>query len=360
LDKPSTRILAFDWLRGIATIVMVQTHALALLRPVLRAGPFFDRLQALDGLVAPSFVFTAGFSIALVQVRGAADGQRLARIRRTSRRIGEVLLVATLVNWMWFPIFREPHWILRIDILQCIGLSLLLALPLLALLAPYPRVIPWATLALALAAFGTAPLAEHIPDPLGHFLNISTGSVFPLLPWAGYVYLGASIGAVAASRSRRVLLAWLFALAALGWAVHLAGPFWGWLYPAHAFWVTDPTNHGNRWAIVCLLVIALLSIEKRAPAGFSKNAAVRFITVFGTSSMAAYFFHEALLYYRIFGLFSFARFWEDREGWWAYWGLTCLLIAATFALAWLTDRVYSVYDRLLRGKPAAPTSLPRP
>jgi hypothetical protein len=36
------------------------------------------------------------------------------------------------------------------------------------------------------------------------------------------------------------------------------------------------------------------------------------------------------------------------------------LIAATFALAWLTDRVYSVYDRLLRGKPAAPTALPRP
>jgi uncharacterized membrane protein len=357
LEKNS-RILAFDWLRGIATIVMVQTHALALLRPELRAGAFFDGLQRLDGLVAPSFVFTAGFSISLVQVRGAAGGQRLTRIRRTSRRIGEVLLVATLVNWMWFPIFREPHWILRVDILQCIGLSLLLALPMLALLAPYPRVIPWVTLGLALTAFGIAPLVESVPDPLGHFLNISTGSIFPLLPWAGYAYLGASTGALAASASRQLLVAWLLALAALGWAVHLALPFWEWLYPPHALWITDPFNHGNRWAIVCLMVIALLSIEKRANAGFTKNAAVRFITVFGTSSLAAYFFHEGLLFYRTFRLFSFEMYWGNREGWPAYWALTVLLIAATFVLSWLNDRVYSVYDSWLRGKPAAAPASP--
>jgi uncharacterized membrane protein len=359
MDKPPpSRILAFDWLRGLATIVMVQTHALALLRPELRAGPLFDRLQLLDGLVAPSFVFTAGFSIALVQVRGAAGGQRLMRIRRTARRIAEVLLVATLVNWMWFPIFREPHWILRVDILHCIGLSLLLALPLLALLAPYPRVIPWVTLGLALAAFGVAPLVENVPDPLGHFVNISTGSIFPLLPWAGYVYLGASTGALAASSSRRMLVAWLVALAALGWAVRFAEPFWAWLYPPHAFWITDPTHHGDRWAVVCMLVIALLLIEERAKAGFTKNAAVRFITVFGTSSLAAYFFHEGLLFYRVFGLFSFEKYWGNREGWPAYWALTCLLITATFVLSWLTDRVYAVYDRLLRGKPASSPASP--
>jgi uncharacterized membrane protein len=331
----------------------VQTHALALLRPELRAGPFFDRLQILDGLVAPSFVFTAGFSIALVQVRGAAAGQRLPRIRRTARRIGEVLLVATLVNWMWFPIFREPHWLVRIDILHCIGLALLLALPLLALLAPYPRVIPWITLLLGLAAFGAAPLVEHVPDPLGHFLNISTGSVFPLLPWAGYAYLGASTGALAASERRKVLLAWLLALAALGWAVHFAAPLWAAIYPPHAFWVTDPANHGNRWAVVCMLVLALLAIERRAAATLQQRPLVRFVAVFGGSSLAAYFFHEALLFYRLFGRLSFERFWGNREDWPVYWLLTACLIAATFALAWLTDRAYRVYDRALGGRPAA-------
>ncbi len=129
----SARIRAFDWLRGIAVLVMIETHALVLLRPDLRAGRAFDWLQRIDGLVAPAFIFSAGFSLALVQVRGAASGMRGLRVRRTLRRLAEVLAVASLVNWMWFPLLREPKWLLRFDILHCIGLGLLLALPVFAL-----------------------------------------------------------------------------------------------------------------------------------------------------------------------------------------------------------------------------------
>ena len=130
------RVRAFDWLRGIAVLVMIQTHALALLRPSLRQGSFWQTLQWIDGLVAPSFILAAGFALALVQVRSATQpGGRGRRVRRTLRRLGEVLAVGTLVNWMWFPIFREPRWIFRVDILQCIGLALLIALPAMALLA---------------------------------------------------------------------------------------------------------------------------------------------------------------------------------------------------------------------------------
>jgi uncharacterized membrane protein len=89
--------------------------------------------------VAPAFIFSAGFSLALVQVRGATAGARWPRMRKTLRRLGEVLLVATLVNWMWFPLLREPRWIFRVDILHCIGLSLLIAMPILAALAPRSR-----------------------------------------------------------------------------------------------------------------------------------------------------------------------------------------------------------------------------
>src|SRR3954452_11781281 len=138
-----TRVRAFDWLRGIAVLVMIQTHALVLLEPGLRAGPFWTRLQWVDGLVAPAFLFSAGFSLALVQVRGAASGMRAMRVRKTLRRLGEVLLVATLLNWMWFPISPEPRCIFDIAIPHCIGLSLLLALPIFALLSPRPRLLSW-------------------------------------------------------------------------------------------------------------------------------------------------------------------------------------------------------------------------
>ena len=166
----SQRIRAFDWLRGLAVLVMIQTHSLVLLKPELRAGDFFARLQWIDGLVAPSFIFAAGFAMALTQVRAAAGGgSRSRRFKRTLRRLGEVLVVATLVNWAWFPIFREPRWLIRIDILHCIGFSLLIALPILALLAPHPRALRWASLALAVLAFGLSPLTEGVPAPLGHW-----------------------------------------------------------------------------------------------------------------------------------------------------------------------------------------------
>ncbi len=325
---------------------MVQTHALALLRPELRAGPLFDGLQRFDGLVAPAFTFAAGFSIALVQVRGARGGARGRRVRRTARRIGELLFVACLVNWMWFPIFREPRYLLRIDILGCIGLSLAVALPVLALLAPFPRAIPPLVLVLAAAAFGAAPLAEPLRGPLSHFLNVASGSLFPLLPWAGYVWLGASAGSLAAFASRRALVFWLCGLAAAGLAVHRASGLWQELYPPHAFWITDPTNHGDRWAIVCLLVVALLGLEAVASPRLLRSGAVRFIELFGTSSLAAYFFHEALLFHGIEGVYL-ARWFQDRCGWPLYWTLALALIAATFVLSALADRAYRLYDRLV-------------
>ena len=342
------RIRAVDWLRGVATLAMIETHALALLKPGLRAGRWFVHLDGLNGLVAPAFIFAAGFSLALVQARGAASGARGKRVLRTLRRILEVLLVGTLVNWAWFPIFREPHWILRIDILQCIGLALLLALPILALLAPHPRALGWAALALAAACFGAAPLAEGIRGPLAHFANVSSGSVFPLLPWSGYVYLGASAGAVAAGGRRGALVGWLLFLSAAGLACHLARPLFLAAYPPHTFWLTDPSGHADRWALVSLAAAALVWIEGRLGANFRPGPALAFVTVFGQSSLAAYFFHELLLYRGLFGL-CLAAFWADRSGWALYLALTALLVGLTYGLCRLTDAGYRIYDRALFG-----------
>src|SRR6202022_3880239 len=108
-----------------------------------------------------------------------------------------------------------PKWFFRIDILHCIGLALLIALPILAALATRPALLRWAALGLAAIAFGLAPLAESVRGPLANFVNISPGSVFPLLPWAGDVYLGASAGAVAAISEGRALARWMVAQLAL-------------------------------------------------------------------------------------------------------------------------------------------------
>ena len=345
----TARVRAFDWLRGIAVVVMIQTHALVLLLPGLRRGDFFVALQWIDGLVAPSFILAAGFSMALTQVRaaasaGTAPGARGKRLRRTLRRIGEVLLVATLVNWMWFPIFREPRWIFRIDILQCIGLSLLIALPFLFTLATRPQVLRLAALALAALAFGISPLAEHVGPPLATFVNGTTGAVFPLLPWSGYVYLGAAIGTSAAIGGPRATALSLAGLAALGLLLWWLTPQVAALYPPHEFWVTDPANHARRWTQVALFALLLLGLERLRPGPLLP---LRFLEVFGTSSLAGYFLHQMLLFFRIGG-FSFQAVWGDRLSWARFWPVLALLIASTFVLTLVVDAAYRRADARLR------------
>ncbi len=363
------RIRAFDWLRGLAILFMVQCHALVLLTDELRASPLAKRLLWFDGLVAPSFIFTSGFSLALTQVRTAlaaspsAPGERARRARKTLRRIGEVFLVATLVNWAWFPIFREPKWILRLDILHCIAISLTLALPLIALLAGRPKVLAAVSVTLAFLIFGLSPYAEQVTGPLAKLANgIHSDTTFPLTPWCGYVFLGASAGALAGTGNVKQLALWMGGLVAVGFVLWRATPFlFHDVYPPHNPWVTNPANHGQRWMWVGLLVLGMLALELKAGGAWTKSAPMRFIEVFGSSSLAAYFFHLMLLFYRLFGVFSFNAWWGNSCGFPKYFLLTGVLIGLTFVLCVATDKLYVRLEKRLspaRPRPSGPAASP--
>ncbi len=330
---------AIDWLRGIAVLFMIQTHALFLLTPELRASPWVERLLKVDSLVAPAFIFSAGFATALLMVRSAAGGVLRERVGRNLRRIGEVLAVATLVNWAWFPLLREPVWILRMDILQCVGVCLLIVLPVAALLASRPRVLGAVAFLLALAVFLVAPFGEQVEGPWATLTNKSSFAPFPLLPWLGFAWLGAFTGTVAGAWGRAGLARALGGLMVLGFAGMLAADFLYGLYPPHRFFVANPSNSAMRFAWVCAVLLGLLWLEGRVPVGATPSRPRRFVEVFGTSSLSAYFFHEMLLFYRIGGVFSFQRFWGDRSGWLQFWLLLAALIGLTFLLCVATDRM---------------------
>lgn len=342
------RVRAIDWLRGIAVLLMIQTHALSLLTPELRKSLWVGRLLKVDGLVAPAFIFSAGFATALLMVRSAAGGVLRERVGRNLRRIGEVLAVATLVNWAWFPLLREPVWILRMDILQCVGVCLLIVLPVAALLASRPRVLGAASFALAMAVFAVAPLGEGVQGPWATLTNKSSFAPFPLLPWLGFAWLGAFTGTVAGAWGRAGLARALVGLMALGFAGTLAADFLYGLYPPHRFFVANPSNSATRFAWVCAVLLGLLWLEARVSADTAPSPTRRFIEVFGTSSLSAYFFHEMLLFYQTGGVFSFHRFWGDRSGWPGFWLLLAALIGLTFLLCVMTDRVERVARPALR------------
>ena len=358
MSATNGRIKAFDWLRGIAVLVMVETHALVFLRPELHQTRSMARLNWVNGLVAPSFILAAGFSLALLQVRAGAAGwaTQRARLWRTLRRIGEVLAVATLVDAVWFPVSAVPRWLTRIDILQCIGLSLLLALPLLLALARRPYVLAASCISVAALVFFLAPYAEQVDGSVATQLLKRGGpwsTVFPLVPWSGYIFLGAALGALFGVGDAARVRWLLWALVGTGLVTLLLTPLWLRLYPPHEFWVTDPANSAQRWTVVALLIFGLLALEKRMPASWCTSAPVRFVELFGTSSLAAYFFHEMLLFYQVRGI-SLDVLFGERCGWWGYAGLTLCVIAATAVLTALTDRVYRALDRRTRPTTSSP------
>jgi hypothetical protein len=103
-----------------------------------------------------------------------------------------------------------------------------------------------------------------------------------------------------------------------------------------------------------VLLLVLSAVETRSSASFRASAPVRFVDLFGTSSLAAYFFHEMLLYYQVRGV-SLAGVAGGKCGWLQYALLTAAVIATTALLAALSDRIYRWIDGSRR-----PVSRPDP
>jgi len=130
LASPS-RLAWIDWMRGLACLLMFQTHCYdAWLGGNARNTSFLKGSQLLGTLPAPLFLFLAGVSFALIADRLIRKNLNPAEIARTMARRGAEIfafgllfrLQEFLIAWGWAP------WsdLLRVDILNIIGLSMIL------------------------------------------------------------------------------------------------------------------------------------------------------------------------------------------------------------------------------------------
>src|SRR5438270_3673515 len=132
MTAPAASRLAFiDWMRGLACLLMFQTHCYdSWLGPEARKTTFFMWSQLGGTLPAPLFLFLAGISFAIVTDKLRQKGLPAGRIARTTiRRGAEILGLGLLfrlqefvVSWGWAP----ASDLLRVDILNAIGISMML------------------------------------------------------------------------------------------------------------------------------------------------------------------------------------------------------------------------------------------
>src|SRR5271166_4687857 len=96
--SPSSRLAWIDWMRGLACVLMFQTHCYdAWLGGDARNTNFLKGSQLLGTLPAPLFLFLAGISFALVTDKLIRKNRSPAEITRTMFRRGAEILAFGLL-----------------------------------------------------------------------------------------------------------------------------------------------------------------------------------------------------------------------------------------------------------------------
>jgi uncharacterized membrane protein len=292
-----------DWLRGVAVLIMVEAHLFDSWTRVL------DRLDRpyrwaiiVGGFSAPLFLFLAGIAVALAagaRLRKGSTPAETAALAR--RRAWQVLGLAFLFRLQALVISGGafPQTLLKVDILNVMGLSMLLAAVLWTLISQRT----WRSLALLATAavfvmvtpiVRMSPLVSTLPYPVQwYFKSIPGSGAFTLFPWCAFLLVGVVVGmwldaAQSGKDERRVVAA----LSVVGPLVALAGfaaTFLPSIYAESTFWNGSPTFFFVRLGILMTAIPAAWVWSQLSP-GWSP------FRDFGVASLFVYWIHVEMVY----------------------------------------------------------------
>lgn len=357
------RIEFIDLLRGWAVLVMIETHVMnGTLLPELRASEVFSWVTFLNGLVAPSFTFAAGLAYAVTTRRKINDYLSFGKpLLLNVRRLLFVIMIGYLLHIPRFHFQQLLHetsreeWeaFFQADILQCIGVSLLIVQALLLLLRTERRL--YASLLLCSCAIVfLSPLVwatdwrQILPLPVAGYMNgtyAANYSGFPLFPWSAFIFAGAVVGyhyVEARQRGEETRffknIFWIaVALVALSFPLE---SIISRLYASHDVARTSPAFFFLRLGIVLLLCAVLFFYERR------RSVSPRsIITLVGRESLIVYAVHLFLIYGNI-GTFNFAKTVHHSFGYVEASITTLVLVGAMIVLAFLWSRVRLMHPRV--------------
>jgi uncharacterized membrane protein len=282
MPGPQQRLAYIDWMRGLACVLMFQTHCYdAWLSPEARKSTFFMYSQLGGTFPAPLFLFLAGISFALVTDKMRGKGAVAGEVARTTIKRGAEIygfgllfrLQEYLISFPWAP------WtdLLRMDVLNCIGISMML-MGVVCWLTSAPEAGRarvrgvWGGAATALAiSMLTPPLwttwrPAWLPWPLQtvldgvHNLGAPQAWLFPIFPWSAFAFAGLACGFILLSDWAKTRLAITVLLIGAGGAALILVARWldhsSWqLYSVYDFWHTSPNFFLIRVGMLLVIVL---------------------------------------------------------------------------------------------------------
>jgi len=318
-----SRLQYIDWMRGLACVLMFQTHCYdSWLGGTARQSRFFMWSQLGGTLPAPLFLFLAGISFALVVDRLRQRDLTASQIARaTIKRGAQILGLGLLFRIQEYVIaFPWAPWtdLLRVDILNTIGLSMMLmglcCWGVLAVsdtkswkgLAIGSATAVAITISLLTPLLWTTWRPDWLPWPLESYINgvhnlhEPQAWLFPIFPWVGFAFAGLAAGfALSGRRSRQRPAVEQILLACSGVAfIALAR----WIdarplqvYPVYDYWHTSPSFFLTRVGILLLIVFASYAWCRWGLGQWGFSPLVQL----GTTSLLVYWVHIEFVYGRV-------------------------------------------------------------
>jgi uncharacterized membrane protein len=282
MTSSAKRLAYIDWVRGLACVLMFQTHCYdSWLNPAERQSTLFAWSRLGGTFPAPLFIFLAGISVALVTEKSREKGisrDEIARqgILRGAEIFGLGLLFRVqeyVLGYPWSP------WtdLLRVDVLNILGISMML-MGVVCWLAGNGSVaaarskslvgaiLGAAVVALATPALWTTARPRFLPWPLESYINgvhifkEPQPWLFPLFPWVAFAFAGLAVGFWMFTPLAKRLAGWNFALLGVtgvsvsAASILLDGINLKW-YGTYDYWHTSPNFFLMRTGIMLAILL---------------------------------------------------------------------------------------------------------
>jgi uncharacterized membrane protein len=364
MGKEKQRFIYIDLLRGWAVLVMIEVHVVnAFLLPEYRDSAWFEVLNFINGLVAPSFLFISGYSFSLIAQR--KWNEYLTFNKTFWKQVGRILQVWIVGYALHFPVFSfskalqlpaegwDVFW--KVDILHVIAFSLLLLLIVLVVARTEKRYFIFVATICLISIF-VAPvfydknLDSFLALPFANYLTAANRSQFPLFPWMAFLLFGAitSQGIVWVRKNYREEKIF-FWIGVVGTAVVVLATVTTFLpfsfYGEQNYWRSSPSFFFIRLGIVLVFLATLWFWEQKYKSGQSA------VSVVGSESLVAYAGHLLVIYGMFFNNHSLSFLIGKTRTIPEVAGMTVLLVIATMGVSyyWHQIKKWSMfYARVLQ------------
>ena len=210
MKQTTSRLIFIDIIRAFAICMMLEGHFIdGLLAPEYRDenNLFYATWHYIRGMTAPVFFTVSGFIFTYLLIKEqnpAKMGWNHVRVQKGVRRGINLIIIAYLLRANIFNLFTPGYTdmnVRRVDVLHCIGLSLLFLIAFYLLTYQRKNRLRMSIMLLGttFVAFFFEPIYSHLtyeylPMALANYFTKENGSVFTIFPWFGYASLGGFMG----------------------------------------------------------------------------------------------------------------------------------------------------------------------